>query len=84
MAGGFRRDAEKPLAWSRWLHANRDRLVQWGVPADLWSDEQRWFYFVEHAYDPVSDWKPSILVEPERAALRDFMREQCGERAARF
>jgi hypothetical protein len=84
MVGGFRRDAEKSLAWSRWLHANRDRLIEWGVPADVWSDERRWGYFVEHSYDPVGGWKPSMLDEPERAALRDFMREQYGERAAAF
>lgn len=84
MAGGFRRDAEKSLAWSRWLQAHRDRLAAWGVPADVWSDKQRWHYFVEHSYDHVSGWKPSMLAEPQHAALRDFMREQYGERAARF
>jgi len=84
MAGSFRRNNDKSLAWNRWLQAHRDRLVEWGVPADLWSDERRWFYFVEHSYDYVSGWKPAMLAEHQRAALRDFMREQYGDRAARF
>ncbi len=76
----FRRDADKLLAWKRWVNQHRDELTAAGVPAVVFSDERRWGHFLEEGgLDRETGWQVEMLSPQQAAALhhlvtREFQR----------
>src|SRR5687768_1386232 len=65
----FRRNSDRSLAWKRWVDLHRDELTAAGVPAEIFSDELRWWRFLE---DGGLDWDTGWRVEmlsPQQAEI---------------
>jgi hypothetical protein len=64
----FRRNSDRPLAWKRWVGLHRDELTSAGVPAEILSDELRWWRFLEEGgLDWNTGWRVEML-SPQQAA----------------
>lgn len=65
----FRRNSERPLAWKRWVDLHRGGLTAAGVPAEIFSDELRWWRFLEEGgLDWDTGWRVE-MISPQQAAI---------------
>lgn len=65
----FRRNSDRSLSWRRWIDLHRDQLTAAGVPTEIFSDELRWWRFVEEGgLDYVTGWRVEML-SPSQAEI---------------
>jgi hypothetical protein len=75
----YRRDSEGRRAWQLWVNRHRDTLLRCSLPESIFSDETRWFRFVEHdGWDQESGWGVSMLSPDQASALQDFLTSEYG------
>jgi hypothetical protein len=75
----YRRDTEGRRAWRLWVDQHRDSLLRCSLPEFIFSDEPRWFRFVEHdGWDQESGWGISMLSPDQASALHDFLAGEYG------
>jgi hypothetical protein len=70
----FRRDGGKAHHWQQWLAEHRSALTAAGVPDWVWSEEERWRWFlVEGGTDLESGWQVEMLSPEQALRLREFI-----------
>jgi hypothetical protein len=75
----YRRDSEGQRAWRVWVDQHRDALLRCSLPEFVFSDEPRWFRFVEHdGWDQESGWRVTMLSPDQASALYDFLTSEYG------
>jgi len=76
----FRRDKEQALRWQKWLQVHRGQLAACAIPALVFEDSSRWFYFLEHGYfTPTGSAEPIVSVDrmaPDQALRLCLFLEQ--------
>lgn len=66
----FRRKSDLPLAWNRWVDLHREELIRAGLPAEIFSDEQRWYMFLqEGGLDWSTGWRVEMLSSQQAEIL---------------
>lgn len=63
----FRRDKPSAHAWAKFRLKYRQRLVDAGLPDDLFASEDRFRFFAQEGWHPEAGWNTQWL-EPEQAA----------------
>jgi hypothetical protein len=82
---GYRRHGETRRAWQKWVEEHRDTLVSCSLPEFVYSDDARWFRFVEHGgWDQESGWTVSMLSPHQAATLYDFIESHYGSEDCRW
>lgn len=77
----FRRDKEKASRWREWLGRNRDELIAiCGVPYEIVTDQDRWWYLEHHGDDHLTGWNIEMLNDEQARRLRDLVWRELGER----
>ena len=75
----FRRDSEGQRAWQVWVAQHRDVLLKCSLPEFVFSDQPRWFRFVEHdGWDQESGWRVTMLSPVQASAFYDFLTSEHG------
>lgn len=75
----YRRDSGGQRAWHVWVDQHRNALLRCSLPDFVFSDEPRWFRFVEHdGWDQESGWSVTMLSPDQASALYDFLTSECG------
>jgi len=70
----FRRKSEAQRAWQVWVDQHRATLLKCSLPEFVFSDEPRWFRFVEHdGWDQESCWSITMLSPDQASALHDLL-----------
>jgi hypothetical protein len=70
----FRRNGDKALAWKRWVGQHRDELTAGGVPDAVFSDELRWWRFLEEGgLDTDTGWCVEMLSPQQAETLRGLI-----------
>jgi hypothetical protein len=75
----YRHDGESRRAWRLWVDQHRDSLLDCSLPEFIFSDEMRWFRFVEDGgWDQESGWRISMLSPDQASACHDFLMREYG------
>ena len=70
----YRRDSERQRSWRVWIDLHRDTLVRCNLPEFVFSEEERWFRFLEHdGWDQETGWKIEMLPPAGAAAFYDLL-----------
>ena len=65
----FRQNHNQLHAWKRWIESHREKLVASSLPEVIYTDENRWWRFVEHAgIDQKTGWSVDML-SPKQAEI---------------
>jgi hypothetical protein len=76
---GYRRDSDGQRAWQAWIDQHRNDLLRCSLPEFVFSDDQRWFRFVEHdGWDQETGWNVTMLSPDQASALYDFLMSEYG------
>ena len=72
---GYRKKKAQHLEWKKRLQEKRELLISCGVPIEIYEDESRWWYLLEHGYDYETKWDPEGLSEGEIIGLLNLLRD---------
>ena len=59
--------------WKDWKKSNRAFLIEIGVPEAVFEEEMRWYHFLEHGYDPGTEWEYDALSKENLGRLCSFL-----------
>ena len=69
----FQKDSRSTHLWKQWVNQNRQKLTELGIPTELFTNEKRWWYFLEHGYDEPTQWCPDEMSPKNAVILIDFL-----------
>jgi len=69
----YRKNKKSNSAWVTWQKANRQTLIDLGVPEIIVESESRWWYFLEHGDDPETEWNVNLLSTVNAKSLMEFL-----------
>jgi len=73
----FRRNTNRSLSWKRWVDLHRDQLTAAGVPPEIFSDELRWWRFLEEGgLDWDTKWRVAMLSPQQADALHRLIAKE--------
>jgi hypothetical protein len=73
----FRRNSDRSIAWRQWINLRRDEFTTAGVPTEIFSDELRWWRFVENGgLDWETGWRVELLFARQADALYQLVERE--------